>query len=308
MRWRTSAVVLLLLSMPATAAPAPDGPRPVRVLLLTDAPTREYQFLRTFLTREQGRKRADLTVYFQPPAGRAAREGVVADVAADKVLKHFPRRFDVGARDLPHERPENLWSYDVVVAFDFDWLRLRPEDLRRLRKWVEAGGGLVLVAGPVNTPALARARDREALDLWPVVLADPAEADTSRPRRLHFPTGGDGAPFLKLDPAGAGPLAGWDRFFVDRSDEKALRGFFNAYPVRSVKPGATVVATLANPKAKAAGDKEPPFLVTMARGKGRVVYLGSGETWRLRQYREAYHETFWRRLLAYAAGVASERE
>jgi hypothetical protein len=74
--------------------------------------------------------------------------------------------------------------------------------------------------------------------------------------------------------------------------------------VRSVKPGATVVATFANPKAKTAGDKERPFLVTMRRGKGRVVYLGSGETWRLRQCREAYHETFWRRLLAYAAGMA----
>jgi hypothetical protein len=307
MSWRTAAVVLLLASAPAPAAPAPPGDRPVRVLLLTDAPTREYQFLRTLLVREQGRKKADLAVYFQPAPGKAPREGVVADVPADKVLKRFPRRFEVGARDLPHERPDNLWNYDVVVAFDFDWLRLKPEDLRRLGKWVEWGGGLVLVAGPVNTPALTRDREkaRAALDLWPVVPGEPAEADTSRPRRLHFPTDGDGAPFLQLDPAGAAPLAGWDRFFVDRSDEKAPRGFFSAYPVRSVKPGATVVATLADPKAKRAADKGPPFLVTTARGKGRVVYLGSGETWRLRQYREAYHENFWRRLLTYAGGVAS---
>jgi hypothetical protein len=306
MSWRTATVVFLLASAPAPAAPLPGGPRPVRALLLTDAPTREYQFLRTLLTREQARKKADLAVYFQPPAGKAAREGVVADVPADRALKRFPRHYDVGARDLPHERPDNLWSYDVVVAFDFDWLRLKPEEIRRLRKWVEAGGGLVLVAGPVNTPALAKAREkaRDILDLWPVVLGDPAEADTSRPRRLHFPSGGDGAPFLKLDPAGEGPLAGWDRFFVGKGDEKSRRGFFSAYPVRSVKPGATVVATLAGAGAKRGGDKEPPFLVTMARGKGRVVYLGSGETWRLRQYREAYHETFWRRLLAYAAGVA----
>ena len=304
MRWRPAAVALLLASAPVEAAPAP-GAQPVRVLLLTDAPTREYQFLRTFLTREQARKKADLAVYFQPPAGKAPREGVAADVPADKLLKRFPRRFEVGARDLPHERPENLWSYDVVVAFDFDWQRLKPEEVRRLTKWVEAGGGLVLVAGPVNTPALAkdRAKARAVLDLWPVVPGDPAEADTSRPRRLHFPGDGAGAPFLKLDPAGEGPLAGWGRFFVDKTDEKASRGFFSAYPVRSVKPGATVVATLAEAGAKRAGDKEPPFLVIMARGKGRVVYLGSGETWRLRQYREAYHETFWRRLLAYAAGL-----
>ena len=315
MSWRKAAVAFLLASALAPglgAAPAPAADRPVRVLLLTDAPTREYQFLRTLLGREQERKKADLTVYFRPPPGKEPREGLVADVPAERMLKRFPARFEPGAKDLPHERPDNLWSYDVAVAFDFDWLRLKPEELKRLGKWVEAGGGLVLVAGPVNTPALARPKTREqaraALDLWPVLpgesAGDEAEADTSRPWRLHFPAGGAGAPFLKLDPAGEGPLAGWGAFFVDRADEKAPRGFFRAYPVRSVKAGATVVATFANPKAKMAGDKERPFLVTTARGKGRVVYLGSGETWRLRQYREAYHENFWRQLLAYAAGVA----
>jgi hypothetical protein len=309
MRWRKVTVALLLASAPAPAAPAPPGGQPVRVLLLTDAPTREYQFLRTLLIREQARKKADLAVYFQPAAGKAPREGLVADEPAGRALKHFPRRFEVGAKDLPHERPDNLWSYNVVVAFDFDWLRLGPAEVRRLCKWVEAGGGLVVVAGPVNTPALARPRGRDkargALDLWPVVPDDPAAegADTSRPRRLLFPTGGDGAPFLKLDPAGVGPLAGWDRFFRDNADDKAPRGFFSVYPVRSVKPGATVVATLAGPKATKVWERGPPFLVTMPRGKGRVVYLGSGEMWRLRQYRESYHETFWRRLLAYAAAL-----
>ena len=300
------AVLALLL------APAPAGDRPVRVLLLTDAPTREYQFLRTLLVRDSDRKKAELSIYLQPPAGQAPRAGVVADVPAERLLKRFPSRFEPGAKEKPGERPDNLASYDVAVAFDFDWLRLKPEEVKRLGEWVKAGNGLVLVAGPVNTPALAspkeRAKARAALDLWPVVpgdsAGDKAEADTSRPWRLHFPSGGAGAPYLKLQPDGKGPLAGWAGFFVDRADAKAPRGFFRAYPVRAVKPGATVVATFANPRAKTAGDKERPFLVTMRRGKGRVVYLGSGETWRLRQYREAYHETFWRQLLACAAGLA----
>jgi hypothetical protein len=304
--------MLWLTLLASLLAPAPAVDRPVRVLLLTDAPTREYQFLRTLLVREQDRKKADLTIYLQPPPGKAPRASVVADVPAERMLKRFPGRFEPGAKDLPDERPDNLWNYDALVAFDFDWLRLGPAEVRRLCQWVEAGGGLVLVAGPVNTPALVRPKDRAkargALDLWPVLpgdsAKDAAEGDTSRPWRLHFPAGGATAPFLKLDPAGKGPLAGWDGFFVDKSDDKTPRGFFRAYPVQSVKAGATVVATLANPKAKAADDKERPFLVTMPRGKGRVVYLGSGETWRLRQYREAYHENFWRQLLPYAAGVA----
>jgi hypothetical protein len=38
----------------------------------------------------------------------------------------------------------------------------------------------------------------------------------------------------------------------------------------------------------------------MSFGSGKVVWLGSGETWRLRQYREVYHERFWTKLARYA--------
>jgi hypothetical protein len=44
--------------------------------------------------------------------------------------------------------------------------------------------------------------------------------------------------------------------------------------------------------------KERPYLATMKAGKGRVVYLGSGEMWRVRRYREAYYDRFWTGLLA----------
>jgi hypothetical protein len=45
--------------------------------------------------------------------------------------------------------------------------------------------------------------------------------------------------------------------------------------------------------------KEHPYLVTMPYGSGRVVYLGSGEVWRFRQYREVYFERFWTKLARY---------
>jgi hypothetical protein len=38
-----------------------------------------------------------------------------------------------------------------------------------------------------------------------------------------------------------------------------------------------------------------------------VVYLGSGEMWRLRQFREAYHERFWTQLARHAAGGPGQR-
>ncbi len=52
----------------------------------------------------------------------------------------------------------------------------------------------------------------------------------------------------------------------------------------------------------------PPYLVTMPHGKGQTVYLGSGETWRLRAYREGFHERFWTGLARHAAaGSLSSR-
>jgi hypothetical protein len=66
-----------------------------------------------------------------------------------------------------------------------------------------------------------------------------------------------------------------------------------------------VLATFRDPRARiaAADDKfqDLPYLVTMRYGKGRTVYLGSGETWRLRQFRASFHERFWTQLTRYAA-------
>ena len=60
------------------------------------------------------------------------------------------------------------------------------------------------------------------------------------------------------------------------------------------------MATFADPRARLADGKEQPFLVTMPYGSGKVVYIGSGEVWRLRQYSEAFHERFWIKLARYA--------
>ncbi len=85
-----------------------------------------------------------------------------------------------------------------------------------------------------------------------------------------------------------------------------LRGFYGAYPVDSVKPGATVWATLADPKETMSDGKEVPFLAGQDVGKGRVVYLGSGELLRLRSFRDAFHDRLWTGLIRYAAGGAAK--
>ena len=279
------------------------------MLLVAGAATREYQFVRNLLAREADQGRVKLAVYLQTPPGRTEpREGVVQTAT---LLKKFP---EVTIHSRPEDifggdQPDEMASYDVVVAFDPDWAQLNEDQQKLLKGWVEDGGGLVVVAGPVNTGQLGKKADadkfKSVLDLYPIVpkAARTEEAtESDKAFALHFPAGDKSPKFMQLDAESKSPVAGWEAFFFgDKEEHKLERGFYEVFPVDSVKPDATVLATLADPKAKLADGKEAPFLVTASAGKGRVVYLGSGEMWRLRSYREAFHDRFWTELVRYAA-------
>lgn len=293
-------LMIAVLAVRVESAPQPSGARPsrpLRVLLFASSATREYQFLRSLLIHEADIKHVDLSIYLQPPPGQEKlRSGVIQDVPKERLLDTFPTRLD---------------AYDAIVAFDPDWLRLSAEAQTALQKWVrEKGGGLVVIAGPINTIQLARPAQQGKLapivDLYPVMPLDPRQLenalDTSKPRRLTFPRTKATYPFLKLDPKGKGDLAGWQEFFGDakeKPDSKPRHGFFSYSPVASVKPDAVVLATLADAKTRLKDGKDQPYLVARQVGKGRVMYVGSGELWRLIPYRRAYYERFWLGLVAY---------
>lgn len=286
--------------------------RKLRLLLFAGGPTRDYQFARALFVREADRKRADLSIYLQ-----SARPEVVQDVPADRMLRHFPNYLT--SPDDPKQTPEtryyNLGQYDLVVAFDPDWTQLTDEQAALLERWVGTqGGGLVVIGGPVHTYQLARGVNAErlkpVLDLYPIVPEDSrlqglgVERPAGDAWPLNFTAAASGAEFLRLDEDGRDPLAGWDEFFTGRRPGGALepgvrRGFYDYYPAKSSKPNANVVATFTDPRARTSDGKEQPYLVTMPYGNGRVVYLASGETWRLRRFREAYFERFWTKLARY---------
>ena len=287
--------------------------KPLRILLFTGAGSRDYQFVRNLFVREVDQRRAELSICLQ-----IQREGVVQDVPSDRLLKQFPSRLSLDPSSTAEDRYANLAYYDVIIAFDPDWSRLTPEQLVVLEKWVNTqAGGLIVVAGPVNTYQLARPTNREALkpllDLFPVVLQDSRLQDlgvdraTTNPWRLSFPGATGELEFLKLEEGAKEQLAGWEEFFTDKAKPEAgkeaptVRGFYTYYPVESVKSSATVVATYSDPRARlGSGEKQQPYLVVMPYGSGKVVYIGSPEIWRLRQYREAFHERFWTKLARYS--------
>jgi len=293
--------------------------KPTRILLFAGGPTREYQTLRTLLVRETAQNRAELSICLQSDGGRDGTS--VQDVPPERMLTRFPTKLDTAEVSLkPEEKFYNLNEYDLVVAFDPDWSELSADQLGNLQRWVDnLGGGLITVAGPLNLFQLARADDdgrlRPMLDLLPIVPDDIILVRTRpvprTPRRLLLKPNPQ-FDVLKLeDDANEDPASGWEPYFTGRGKftnagnlREALtptRGFFSYYPVRAVKPGATVLAEFLDINER--GDPEPrPWIVVGQPARGRSVFLASGEIWRTRAYNQDYFDRFWVKLTRYAAG------
>jgi len=304
-------------------ADVPVGGGPVRVLLLADLPGREIRLLRELLSRQIFEGRVEVGVRLtspggleQPPADEPAQPG-------EHLLARFP---EVGGGGKPPDRPRPWWQelggYDVVLACDPDWERLTDAQLHALGRRADAGGGLIVCAGPLNTVALARPvgfrdRYRPIQDLLPVVLRDARlddrEGSLKDRWRLRFDAKAVGpeTAFLDLEGAGAeGPekppsLECWERFFTDQPrpprGAALRRGFSACYPAEA-KAGAVVLAALEGPPSRPGAAAGRPYLAVSSHRPWRVVWLAGGETWRLHRYSPAYHERFWTGLVRYAAG------
>ena len=129
------------------------------------------------------------------------------------------------------------------------------------------------------------------------------------PRRLNLkPT--TEADLLKLEDDGRQdkPTAGWEKFFIgsDKPGEELnlKRGIFAYYPVKAVKPGATVLAEFVDVGDQNSAKLQPYFVVSQA-GTGRTGWLGSGETYRLRAADPNYFDRFWLKLTRY---LSAKRE
>lgn len=286
--------------------------RKLSVLLFASAATREYQFVRSLLVREA--EKFEFSIVLQ-----SAQNGTVQDIDPKRLLDRFPTV--LRARDAD---PNNLGNYDVVVAFDPDWRYLlakedsigRESSQELLRRWVqEQGGGLVTIAGPVNTFNLVRDPELAIIqNLYPVIFDDSPDAlhildrSNREPWALNWDPSASSQPYLDLnDSSSPGNFfEGWNAFFdlqkqgdVPQIDMPSSRGFFSYFPVRQVRAGAQVLARYGDPNRKAQtpqGERQP-FFVLSKSVKGNVFYIGSGETYRLRSFSEKYHERFWTKLL-----------
>jgi len=172
----------------------------------------------------------------------------------------------------------------------------------------------VLVGGHINTVEIQRPREGDDADRYkaiqemlPVILDDRREVDrtnTDKPYPLTFDQATPEMEFLKLDEEldETKFKEDWTAFFFGTGKERTeevQRGFFTYYPVLKVKPGSVVVARFADPDFKLKDGTLPPYIVMNPETLSRVIWIGSAETWRLREYREEWHERFWTKLARY---------
>lgn len=251
--------------------------RPTKVLLAAGGPMRDYQFVRNLLFRH---KSFEVDVFLQTGVRGTSQE-------SSHLLTEFPAT------------REQLYDYDAIIAFDPDWKAIPPEAIPLLYDWVaDESGGLILIAGDVNTQQVASGSDGsdEVNDeltplrrLYPVILSSyfstaRFDQDSSQPWPIAFTPEGQAAGFLQLTDDPITSAARWKEF----------TGFYRSYPTGGHKAAARVYARFSDPRAAS----EPPILIASQNvGRGQTFYLGSGEMWRLRSVGDADYDRFWIKLI-----------
>ena len=250
--------------------------RPTKVLLVAGGPMRDYQFVRNLLFRH---KSFDVDVLLQTGVPGTSQE-------SNNLLLTFPAT------------REHLFDYDAVIAFDPDWKAIPSDAIPLLYDWVaDESGGLILVAGDVNTQQIASGADgidevdddlKPLRRLYPVILSSYFSAarfdqDSSQQWPIAFTPEGQGAGFLQLTDDPISSAARWKEF----------PGFYRAYPTGGHKAAARVFARFSDPRAS-----DPPVLMASQNvGRGQSFYLGSAEMWRLRSISDADYDRFWIKLI-----------
>lgn len=247
----------------------------IRVLYVEGVPRWEYRYLKNRLLR------ADREVALRCYLASAGRDFVQEASTALEPLRRLPLDLDT-----------LLAEFDVILLGDVGLAALDPDPnagerfLENAARFVERGGGLVVLAGPDHMPGALKGTPLEPL--LPVLLGNeptepgPLRAVPTDPASLH--------PALRLEAGLNASRRLWSHTFPEL--------WWHA-PVERLRPGARAllvhdrIDNLHGPR---------PIVATGRAPDGWVVYVGIDETWRWRHPAgEEPVARFWRNLLRQAA-------
>jgi uncharacterized membrane protein len=250
-----------------------------RIMYLAGRPSSEYAFLRDFLKSDANHELVSFVILRNPENPSPADD-------RDLSLIPFPVD-DIFLRTLP--------QFDLFILENFSAARFRlpPSHLEALKRFVAAGGAL-LVKGGENAFSAGGYKGSPLEEVLPVTLSSrrpdfvpglfsPAAPSYEHPLVKLFDTPEESRKAWE----GLPPLDGWGRF-------------------ASTRPGSQVVLVHSGEKCD---DGSPlPVIATRSYGRGKVMLVSTDSTWRWKlgaagdRLSSGLYERFWTRAVQYLTG------
>ncbi len=192
------------------------------------------------------------------------------------------------AGGFPKTRDE-LFAYRGLILGSIEAGAFTGDQLRMISEFVDRrGGGLLVLGGPRSFSEGGYAGTPVA-DALPVVLERVARTAGTLPvARLKVkPTrAGEGHALTQIAPSETASLNRWND----------LPWLTSVNPVKSIKPGATVLLTGTD------GRQTQPVLAFQRYGRGKAIALAVQDSWRWQMHASMHledmtHENYWRQLL-----------
>lgn len=227
----------------------------LRALLVAGQPSWDQRFMRAFLKRDPTH---DLISFF---ILRSNADMTMAD-SSDLALIPFP---------VDELFSEHLGSFDLVVLQNFEY---GPYDmavyLPRLREYVERGGALAFLGGPLSFSHAGYA-ETELAEVLPVLPLPRGTPDSQALDDGRF------SPRV-ADDAERHPLVGFGRGRAERSLLASLPPLLGVNRVASIHRDAQ--ALLVHPTLRLADGSPHPLLAVQGFGRGRVLALTTDTIYR----------------------------
>ncbi len=271
--------------------------RPIRVIYFDGYPRWEYRYLKNILVRESSIRSVAMLL---DPKRKFIQDG-------SEIIATLPRS------------PEEWDVFDVVVMGDVLPGVFTNEQIGQIRDLVsQRGAGLLWIGGSGPTPGAWRGTP--LADLLPFVLPQ-SESDENAVATwlspvLVKPTAAAqryGVLQLSQDPAAPWPAElldsdlGWPLMrWAQRFSSGMLKPTTEVLATASPAPAASLVISPSAPtlpgedgaergsEVEVSLQQAEPLVMSMRYGAGRVIYVGTDETWRYRYCRgEVLSERFW---------------
>ncbi len=194
-------------------------------------------------------------------------------------------------------------KYNVIIFGDIDPQFFNEKQLKLTARFVEEGGGFMMIAGERYAPVKYVGKKNPIRALIPVVV-DPADdailemgKTITRGFKPLVTAAGQESKVLRLENDVRANVALWNK----TADQNGLPPFFWYLPVPKAKATATVL--LRHPKDKASGqDQTRPLLVVGRYGEGLTMFVGTDEFWRWRfGHGDRYFYRFYAQAIQYLA-------